>query len=101
MAFSQAQTEQLLRPVNPRRVQRNDKGMSHLAAYDVSAHLTRIFGFGGSRQEILPLDLVAEDAIKNPKRDRLRRYLPPPPPPARAAGRRVDGRGPPRPASER
>lgn len=75
MTFSPAQTEQLLRPVNPRRVQKNDKGMSHLAAYDVSAHLTRIFGFGGWRKEILALDLVAEDGIIDPKRDRVGWYV--------------------------
>jgi len=71
MTFSPAQVEQLLRPVNPRRVQRDNHGMSHLAAYDVSAHLTRIFGFGGWRKEILSLELVAEDAVKDEGRNRL------------------------------
>jgi hypothetical protein len=72
MAFSPAQVEQLLRPVNPRRVQRDNHGMSHLAAYDVSAHLTRIFGFGGWRKEILSLELVESVAVPDPKRgDRL------------------------------
>ena len=68
MSFSPAQVEQLLRPVNPRRVQRDNHGMSHLAAYDVSAHLTRIFGFGGWRKEILSLELVAEDAVPDQQR---------------------------------
>lgn len=39
------QYEQLTKPINPSRVKLLD-GMSHLEAYDVKAHLIRIFGFG-------------------------------------------------------
>jgi recombination DNA repair RAD52 pathway protein len=38
------QIAQLLRPINERRVLTRD-GMSHLAAYDVRAHLNRVVGF--------------------------------------------------------
>ena len=54
MSLNAKQVEQLLRPLNPRRVQKDNSGKSHLAGYDVSAHLTRIFGFGG-RGEAHPL----------------------------------------------
>lgn len=62
MPLNQKQIEQLLRPVHPRRVQRDRTGNSHLAGYDVSAHLTRIFGFGGWEKHIRSLDLVSEDS---------------------------------------
>lgn len=64
MPLNAKQVEQLLRSVHPRRVQRDRKGMSHLAAYDVSAHLTRIFGFGGWEKHIRSLTLVCEDGIE-------------------------------------
>ena len=75
MAFSPAQVEQLLRPVNPRRVMQGNHGgraVSNLAAYDVSAHLTRIFGFGGWSKHILSLELVAEDGIMDTSRNPAR-----------------------------
>jgi hypothetical protein len=60
MGLNAKQIEQLLRPVNPKRVQKDNSGMSHLAGYDVSAHLTRIFGFGGWEKRITSLELVSE-----------------------------------------
>ncbi len=57
--LSSAQRETLLKPLNPRRVL-VAQGMSHLPAYDVVAHLTRIFGFEGWNKEILDLTLVSE-----------------------------------------
>jgi len=52
MGLTPGQYKQLLAPINPRRVGRRD-GMSHLEAYDVRAHLVRIFGFGGWDGEVL------------------------------------------------
>jgi hypothetical protein len=68
MGLNTRQIEQLLRPVNPKRVQRDRAGNSHLAAYDVSAHLTRIFGFGGWEKRIRTLELVSEDGVKDGNR---------------------------------
>lgn len=65
--LSSAQREMLLRPLNPKRVL-FAQGMSHLPAFDVVAHLTRIFGFEGWEKEILDLTLVSEsleEYIKN------------------------------------
>ena len=48
--LNEAQVEQLLRPLNPSRVAKRSQAgrqLSYLEAWDVKAHLIRIFGFGG------------------------------------------------------
>lgn len=45
MTLMKTQIEQLLKPINPTRIGKDGKGFSHLEAWDVRAHLTRIFGF--------------------------------------------------------
>lgn len=57
--FTGEQVERLLRPIRPSRVFHRE-GQSHVAGWDVSAHLTRMFGFGRWEKEILRLDLVSE-----------------------------------------
>jgi recombination DNA repair RAD52 pathway protein len=59
--LSQEQRATLLRPINPSRVL-EAKGQSHLPAFDVVAHLTRIFGFEGWDKEILDLWLISDQA---------------------------------------
>lgn len=59
MSLTRAQVETLLRPIRPHRVMQA-QGQSHVAAFDVIAHLNRVFGFGGWDKEILSLDLVHE-----------------------------------------
>lgn len=54
------QVHQLLQPVNPSRVLKDGKGKSHLSQQDVTAHLTRIFGFGNYDLEVLGIELVFE-----------------------------------------
>lgn len=59
--FSPAQVEQLLKPINPRRVmQRAQAGrtFSYLAQHDVRAMLIRIFGFGGFDLRTLNVDYL-------------------------------------------
>lgn len=60
MSLTRAQVDALLRPINPRRVLSDNKGMAHVSQQDVRAHLTRIFGFGGWSTEVVKLDLVRE-----------------------------------------
>lgn len=60
MSVTTAQYEQLLRPINPTRVGKDGKGFSHLEAWDVRAHLTRIFGFLNWSSELLSLEQVFE-----------------------------------------
>jgi recombination DNA repair RAD52 pathway protein len=50
----------LCRPINPIRVL-VAQGQSHLPAYDVEAHLTRIFGFEGWDRKMTDLWLISEE----------------------------------------
>lgn len=63
--FSQAQIEQLLRPINPVRVLTDGKGFSHVSQQDILAHLTRIFGFGNFDIDIKNVELVFEMPASN------------------------------------
>lgn len=67
MAFSAVQVEQLLRPINHNRVLRDGKGHSHVSQQDITAHLIRIFGFGGFDTEILAAECVFETERVHPK----------------------------------
>jgi len=66
MSLNNAQRAQLLRPLNSSRVAKR-QGMSYLEAYDVKAHLTRIFGFGGFAADVLSSELVFDDTSLNSK----------------------------------
>ena len=61
--FTDEQIEVLLKPLASTRIaKRNISGssMSYLQAYDVRAHMIRMFGFGGFDIETLDCDLVYE-----------------------------------------
>lgn len=55
-----AQVKQLLAPIRPVRVLQDPRNNSHVSQQDVTAHLTRIFGFGNFDTQIVSLDLVFE-----------------------------------------
>ena len=57
----------LLRPIKPGRVMIAN-GQSHLPAYDVAAHLTRVFGFGGWDTDNCVTTLCFEDGGDDGKR---------------------------------
>ena len=64
MKLTTEQYAQLLKPLNASRIaQRNQSGisLSYLEAWDVKAHLIRIFGFGGWSADVLSADLMFED----------------------------------------
>lgn len=66
--LTKAQHEQLLKPLNDSRVakrQQAGRSLSYLEAWDVKAHLIRIFGFGGWSADVLAADLAFEE--KNEK----------------------------------
>jgi recombination DNA repair RAD52 pathway protein len=66
--MNRKQYEQLLKPLNPVRVsQREQAGrkFTYLEAWDVKAHLIRIFGFGGWNWTVNTAELAFED--KNEK----------------------------------
>ena len=58
--LSEQQVAQLLRPINPLRVSRNQDGQSHVEAYEIRAHLNRVFGFGRWSGDVLNMDLLYE-----------------------------------------
>ena len=62
--FNEKQAKQLLRPINGKRVL-HLRGQSHLAGWDVKAHLTRIFGFEGWDKKIRSVELVFEDRVQD------------------------------------
>lgn len=60
MTFRPDQIDQLLKPVNPVRVLRDDRNHSHLSQQDVIAHLIRMFGFGNFSTEVVDLQCLFE-----------------------------------------
>lgn len=66
MPLSAAQTEVLLRPIRPQRVLERD-GNKYLEAYDVRAHLNRLFGFAGWSGEVIDSTLLFEDITEGTK----------------------------------
>lgn len=58
--LSSEQVDQLLKPINPSRVSKDGKGFSHVEAYDIRAHLNRIFGFARWSSELTDLQLNFE-----------------------------------------
>lgn len=66
--LNDAQYAQLLKPLNPNRVAKRSqagRNLSYLEAWDVKAHLNRIFGFLNWSAEVLSADLAFEE--KNEK----------------------------------
>jgi len=64
MALTPEQYEQLLKPLNPSRVAKRSGGggkqLSYLEAWDVKAHLIRLFGFGGWSWEVTTAEQAFE-----------------------------------------
>lgn len=71
MTLADAQITQLLKPINPSRVGTDGKGFSHVEAYEIRAHLTRIFGFARWSEEVTDQALIFESSEprKNKKGD--------------------------------
>jgi len=67
MPLSDQQIEVLLRPIRPERVLQA-QGQSHVPAYDVAAHLTRVFGFGNWETRVFSCSLLFEDGGEERKR---------------------------------
>jgi recombination DNA repair RAD52 pathway protein len=58
------QTDQLLKGINPSRVGKDGKGFAHLEAWDVRAHLIRIFGFAKWSAELVDMEPIFETYIE-------------------------------------
>ena len=67
--FNPRQQEILLKGLNPQRISQRKGGggrsLSYLEAWDVKAHLIRIFGFGGFSSDVLSAELMFEDQVGN------------------------------------
>lgn len=65
MSLNERQLAQLMKPLHPSRVATRSggggKSLSYLEAWDVKAHLIRIFGFGGWTWNVLTADLAFEE----------------------------------------
>lgn len=64
MNLNEQQYEQLLKPLNPSRVakrQQAGRSLSYLEAWDVKAHLNRIFGFLNWSADVIESSLAFED----------------------------------------
>ena len=62
--LNRQQYEQLLKPLNPKRVAKREqagRSFSYLEAWDVKAHLIRIFGFCNWSWEVSSAELAFED----------------------------------------
>lgn len=62
--LSERQIEQLLKPINPKRIVQA-QGHSHVSQQDITAHLIRMFGFGGFDIQVIETDLVFEEPRAN------------------------------------
>lgn len=65
--FTTRQVEQLLKPLNPARIETLDKAgqsLSYLNHADVRAHLTRIFGFGRWSSQVVETQLLFDDQVQ-------------------------------------
>lgn len=67
MNLTDTQRAQLLRPINPVRVSKDGKGFSHVEAYEIRAHLCRIFGIGGWSEEVIDQQIVFETCTEADK----------------------------------
>lgn len=65
--LSDAQLAQLLKAINGLRVAKDPKGNSHVEAYEIRAHLNRIFGIGRWSADVLEQHLVYETATEADK----------------------------------
>jgi recombination DNA repair RAD52 pathway protein len=62
--INQTQYEQLLKPLHPSRVAKRSQAgrqLSYLEAWDVKAHLIRIFGFGGWSWTVIKAEVAFEE----------------------------------------
>lgn len=62
--LDEKQIEQLLKPINLKRIVKA-QGHSHVSQQDITAHLIRMFGFGGFDIEVAQTELVFEEPRAN------------------------------------
>ncbi|MEU6016943.1 Rad52/Rad22 family DNA repair protein [Streptomyces sp. NPDC047515] len=68
--FTAPQLRLLHRPVDPKRIGKDDKGFAHMEAWDIKRYLLRVFGFAGYDTENRELTLVREIETPNGNRSK-------------------------------
>ena len=63
--FNAKQVDQLLKPINPKRVLRDGKGHAHVSQQDILAHLIRVFGFGNFDIDVVSVEPIFEHPRMN------------------------------------
>lgn len=63
MAFDAIQQEQLLKPLNPKRVRMKEDKFAYLSQEGVRAHAIRVFGFGGFDSRTLKTEVLSVDPV--------------------------------------
>lgn len=64
MPLTDPQRATLLKAINPNRVKKDPRGFSHVEAFDVIAHLTRVFGFEGWDKDVKSLSCIFDDHVE-------------------------------------
>ena len=71
--LNEVQVAALLKPLNPKRVMKAN-GQSHIPAYDIAAHLTRVLGFGNWDTELGDVTMLFETSEEKAGKNNTR-YL--------------------------
>lgn len=61
--LTREQIEQILRPINPTRVSSRE-GLAYVEAYEVRAHMARVFGIARWSSEVIEQHMICEDAVQ-------------------------------------
>lgn len=69
------QAAKLLEPINPARVSKNKQHMSHVEAYEIRAHLNRVFGFCNWSADTLQMENVCAIPIMDEEKGRVGHWL--------------------------
>jgi recombination DNA repair RAD52 pathway protein len=62
--FSDAQINELLKPIEPSRVSKDGKGFSHVEAWDIRRTMNKIFGFGNWSSDVISMELISEREVQ-------------------------------------
>ena len=62
--FTDAQINELLKPIEPSRVSKDGKGFSHVEAWDIRRTMNKIFGFGNWSSDVIGMELISEREVQ-------------------------------------
>lgn len=63
MSLSNAQVQELLKPIDKKRVSRDGKGFSHVEAWDIRRTMNKIFGFAEWSARVETMELISEREV--------------------------------------